>query len=657
MTAETGDTPMNTILTLLHWMLNTTARASILAIAVLLLQAGLRGVISARCRYALWLPVLLVLVLPVLPRSRWSVENLFAARMPAHAPVSLPVRVEIGDQGAAAPPVSNVSARDWKEEVACIIWAAGVGLSLGGGLLLYAATLRRFTREAEEPDESLTRMIDSLCGELRLRRSPRVIVSREVESPAVTGLVRPVLLLPADFAGSFAGNEARLVLKHELMHIKRLDLQINALVSLLNAVHWFNPVLWLATWCARQDREAACDAQVLASESRDCRSDYGNVLLKVQTGDYKRWLSIGFVGIFEAGRALRGRVAAVARYRPPGPASGIVAGAAILLLGVLGATHAQNNDAAPATAPGAGATGVRTTKYNRNKLNNIIIPKIDFRDAALTEVVDFLRQKSAELDTNEPDPAQRGVNIVTQLDNIESYKITVSLQNQSLSNVLQAICKSSNLKLRIEPFSVVIVPAVADDHELYTKEYKVPAAFLGPQAGPQQSAMDFLIAKGVQFPPGASAAYFPTSSRLIVHNTDLNMELVDAIVEKADKADGKQASSDPSTSTNSPAPGSIQDKLNGIIIPKFELRDATVPEAVDYLKKQSVENDTKEPDPSRRGVNIVLAGPAPNLPANQAPRITISLTKIPLIEAIKYVAQLANYKCTADGTRIILSPQ
>jgi len=265
-------------------------------------------------------------------------------------------------------------------------------------------------------------------------------------------------------------------------------------------------------------------------------------------------------------------------------------------------------------------TDVRHTEYITNKLNRIIIPKISFVDATVREAVDFLKQKSVELDTEEPDPTRRGINIVLQLDtsggesapaeipaapaapaapeipglgaapasagavpvaapaagpmgNPGEAHITLSLSNIPLIEALKYICNLANLKLKIDPYAVSIVPPSVNTDELFTKEYKVPAGFLstapdtsggsaalsapatrggagtaegtvesGGGLAARQSAMDFLTSNGVQFPPGANAVYFPATSRLIVHNTAANIELVDAIVESVTPAVPTQVS-------------------------------------------------------------------------------------------------------------------
>jgi general secretion pathway protein D len=260
-------------------------------------------------------------------------------------------------------------------------------------------------------------------------------------------------------------------------------------------------------------------------------------------------------------------------------------------------------------------TDVRHTEYITNKLNRIIIPKISFVNATIREAIDFLKQKSVELDTQEPDPERRGVNIVLQLDtggegvsapqfpaappapaaptipgleaapapggaavpaisapttaavSTGETPITLSLSNIPLIEALKYVCQLAGLKLKIDPYAVTIVPPSVNTDELITKEYKVPASFLssapdttgaaatlnapatraggggaggggatdttgaGEQIANRQSAMDFFTGQGVQFPPGANAIYFPGTSRLIVHNTASNIELIDDIVE------------------------------------------------------------------------------------------------------------------------------
>ena len=110
-------------------------------------------------------------------------------------------------------------------------------------------------------------------------RPPPAVVSPAGTGPAVTGLVRPRLLVPADFADRLAPNARRLVLLHELAHVRRRDVPVGWVASAAAAVHWFNPAAWLALSQLRVERELAADAAVL--DATGDRAGYGDVLVRL----------------------------------------------------------------------------------------------------------------------------------------------------------------------------------------------------------------------------------------------------------------------------------------------------------------------------------------------------------------------------------------
>ncbi|PYK67041.1 MAG: type II and III secretion system protein, partial [Verrucomicrobia bacterium] len=262
----------------------------------------------------------------------------------------------------------------------------------------------------------------------------------------------------------------------------------------------------------------------------------------------------------------------------------------------------------------------------RSKLDSIIIPRIEFRDASIREAIDFLRQQAA---ANDPTTeGRRGVDIVLRLHSLgrssepapvtatttageagalpagenappaaagvataapavtpatpslppvnpAEARITLTLNQIPLGEALRYIASQAGLKVKVEPYAVLILPLSEQSNELTTKEYRVPPGFIGSTVnvgvsalsqGPtkggagapagtgkdtqestggqllvnREGAREFLESQGVPFPPGASAHFLPQSSRLIVRNTIDNLELVDALVEQASVAGPKQ---------------------------------------------------------------------------------------------------------------------
>ena len=256
-----------------------------------------------------------------------------------------------------------------------------------------------------------------------------------------------------------------------------------------------------------------------------------------------------------------------------------------------------------------------STERIRRKLEQIIIPKLEFREATIREAIEFLKKKSQELDTNSP-AGEKGVNIVLKLDssggggggvgvgaapgaaapaipgipgldngagaappaaamggapagavvNPADARITVSLANIPLIEALKYVTGLANLKFKVEPYAVSVVPVTESTDVLVTKEWKIPPdliprtpgaggaaanALAAPVAGgagagggraatdatlggsgiaDRESAKNWLIANGVQFNGSASAVYIIKSSRLIVRNTQDQLDLVETII-------------------------------------------------------------------------------------------------------------------------------
>jgi general secretion pathway protein D len=297
-----------------------------------------------------------------------------------------------------------------------------------------------------------------------------------------------------------------------------------------------------------------------------------------------------------------------------------------------------------------------------NKLNTIIIPRIEFRDATIREAIDFLREQAAENDTS--GTGKRGVDIVLRMVPLGQVaappapvapagspvppttaapgapgtagapaggttpgaaatrpvapvsnepRITITLNQIPLGEALRYIANQAGLKVKVEPYAVSIIPLSEQSHDLITKRYHVPPEFFGgpldvgyyleagvsggqtgtggsAQPAPvaenviekeavsyqtasgvgtgagatsqsnlvqgtsttrqhllndrqlvgRADARTMLLSMGVEFPPGASATFWPHTGVLIVRNTQDNLDMVDALVDQANASQPKQ---------------------------------------------------------------------------------------------------------------------
>lgn len=117
-----------------------------------------------------------------------------------------------------------------------------------------------------------------LCRDLGIRRPVFLTISAETTIPFVSGWRQPVVVLPAGY-GAWPADRLRVVLTHELIHIRRADLAWQFVASLCLALAWFHPLAWLAKWRLRVEREHACDDAVIALGERP--SDYATHLVEI----------------------------------------------------------------------------------------------------------------------------------------------------------------------------------------------------------------------------------------------------------------------------------------------------------------------------------------------------------------------------------------
>ena len=205
------------------------------------------------------------------------------------------------------------------------------------------------------------------------------------------------------------------------------------------------------------------------------------------------------------------------------------------------------------------------------KLNGTIIQKIDLQDATIREVVDYLKQKSRELDTSTDDPQKRGVNIVINLparqtppgENqpldqaptntpTENTKVSLSLNSVPLIVAIQYLAEQAKIKYKIEPYAISLIHLDENTEALLTREFRVKPDFIpsdtdseesSPQAGNKiaggnedrikgsKNATKHLRKQGIPFPEGAFAQYIPIGNKLIVRNTQSSLDFISAMVD------------------------------------------------------------------------------------------------------------------------------
>jgi len=178
------------------------------------------------------------------------------------------------------------------------------------GLLLLqrAIFVKELVAQATEADDSMKEVLDYCCQRIRLKRKTVLRVSANATSPAVCGLFRPVVLLPHNLSQSLSAGQLQSVLLHELAHIKRGDLWVNLVQTVLQILYFYNPLLWIANLIIRRIREQAVDEMVLVAMGEKAQQ-YPQTLVSVAKLAFKRpVLSLRLIGVVESKSALAGRI-------------------------------------------------------------------------------------------------------------------------------------------------------------------------------------------------------------------------------------------------------------------------------------------------------------------------------------------------------------
>ena len=292
-------------------LVDAIAKATILFAVAGLLAVVLRRR-SAAARHLVWtLALLSALILPALsialPKWQVAVVRIAASTAAPAVPSDRPAdpvsaappalrraaaapqaphrdRVVSGQQTA---PVQNANGepRPSKWHLANVSWPAALllvwmagALAILGRLVLGLIAVQWMARRTERViDAPWLPQARSLAAGLGISRIT-FLRSGRAAMPIACGILRPAVLMPSD-ADDWPADRLRIVLLHELAHVKRRDCLTHVLAQIACAAYWFNPLAWIAARHVRTERERACDDLVLASGTRG--SDYADQLIEV----------------------------------------------------------------------------------------------------------------------------------------------------------------------------------------------------------------------------------------------------------------------------------------------------------------------------------------------------------------------------------------
>jgi beta-lactamase regulating signal transducer with metallopeptidase domain len=276
---------------MLQTLLSISASVSILILILLLASKWINRKFRPQVKYWLWLVIALRLMVPLsvtLPQGAASLPlvhqaaqvqsatqaRLFQDTVPAAAAPS-----EAAASPAASASFSAVSIPALSlKQVLPILYVLGLALFLLYYLAAYHALRRRLRRWAHPAQNQYLEDRVAVMARRVGVAPPQLLVLETLHTPMVVGIRKPVLVLPWEKWDAYTLQH---VLCHELIHLRRRDTLYKAFLLVTNAVHWFNPLVWLMRRRAEQDLEISCDASALQNASSQAKRQYSESILLV----------------------------------------------------------------------------------------------------------------------------------------------------------------------------------------------------------------------------------------------------------------------------------------------------------------------------------------------------------------------------------------
>lgn len=339
-------------------------QSGVLIVLLLIVDLIIRKRVRATLRYWIWMLVFIKLILPpslslptgigywredILSVAPYALEEelthpLHESTEPPLLFSGTPILLDIPQSqlpqttieltSPATPVDSNLNVLTW-QAVVFSLWIVGV-LVFSALLIQRIWFVSRLIAQSKSAENRFGEIFHQCRKQVGIRRPIELRLTSNVPSPAVCGFFRPVILMPTNLIKKLPQNQFRAVLIHELCHIKRGDLWINSVQTVLQIIYFYNPLVWLANLVVRRIREQAVDEMVLVTLGSGAKH-YSHTLIDIaEMAFFRTSLSLRLISVVESKKALEGRIKQMLnRPIPKSAKPGILGLVAVLILGTV----------------------------------------------------------------------------------------------------------------------------------------------------------------------------------------------------------------------------------------------------------------------------------------------------------------------------------
>lgn len=237
---------------IINVLLEITVHSTAIIIAILIYKKLLSKYFSTTIKNIIWALLLIRLVLPITLCNACIIQN-----------------------------ENMVAFEGW----AIALWLLGALISLSHVLSLSLRLKRYISKTHNKTPDWVFNILEDCKLKLGIRKNIPLSVENSINSPALTTTLHPYILIPKHMVNEENEENLRFALLHELTHYKRRDHVTCLILLFLNALYWFNPILYFALKEIRKDMETACDYEVVKRLNINERQEYIFAILNLPSGN------------------------------------------------------------------------------------------------------------------------------------------------------------------------------------------------------------------------------------------------------------------------------------------------------------------------------------------------------------------------------------
>lgn len=282
------------------WLIETSLMASILVGFILCIKVLFRNKLTPRWQYMLWIVLMVRLLLPWSPDSSYSIYSLlsYSSSVSEVIPKNMPAtenivniesdrKVELESNSKMATKTSEPEVKVSSEKqttfslykLALYVWLAGVIILAAITFLTNRRLYSYIKKQPDITDEQVATVFNRCKQSMKMKKTVSLRLAGKIASPTVFSFFRPKVLLSKKHMKVLNEQQLQYIFYHELAHIKRNDVAVNWIMYSLILLNWFNPILWYAYFCMREDQELACDAYALTFIDKEEQIAYGHTII------------------------------------------------------------------------------------------------------------------------------------------------------------------------------------------------------------------------------------------------------------------------------------------------------------------------------------------------------------------------------------------